>query len=187
MYREYRKANGKIIRTFYYDYGRIVVVDPKTGVDIAECQFDPMSEEPSFVYDGEFFKVDDYLYDDIDTMISRVEKAQESKDRWAVRECELLSTFIKESSKIGVEMEVPVYDLIFPGIGVRGNSGSTVTTLMELYENRYTKDDWHYKIEFRVVDKNIRPYVGVESYYFSDFASMLLQGMFKLVNLSAVA
>ena len=84
-------------------------------------------------------------------------------------------------------MDVETFDTVIPGLGFGIKSGKDrVSMLMVPAEQKYKKNDWHYKIEFTPAKEEDRPFVGYESFYFCDFCSMLTSGRARLVNMEKV-
>ena len=120
-------------------------------------------------------------------MVERLKDAVAKKNRWLVSEHSLLATFLKETEKIGVIMDVEPFDTVVPGLGFGIKSGNKrVPMLMVPVEHDYKKAEWHYKIEFTPAKEENRSIVGYESFYFWDFCSMLCSGHARLVNLEKV-
>ena len=186
MTRKYQTKTG-VITTWYSSFGFIQHLDEKTSEVLEEWEIDPKDKDATFCINGETIRVEDYIFETIDTMIERLEEAVTKKDRWLVSEEALLATFLKDTDKLGVVMDVETFDTVIPGLGFGIKSGKDrVPMLMIPTERRYKKHDWHYKIEFTPAKEEHRPFVGYESFYFCDFCSMLTSGHARLVNLEEV-
>ena len=186
MTRYYRTKSG-VITTWYNSLGILQRLDEKTGEIQEELAIDPEDKDATFCINGETIRVEDFIFDPIDKMIERVEEAVAKKDRWLVSEEALLATFLKETDKIGVVMDVETFDTVIPGLGFGIKSGKDrVPMLMVPAEQKYKKNNWHYKIEFTPAKEENQPFVGYEAFYFCDFCSMLTSGRARLVNLEKV-
>ena len=161
-------------------------MDSKTGREIARAEYNTKDENPKFEYAGETFEVNNFMFTPLPEIIKRVNEAVENNDRWAVRESEALATFMKESDKIGIIMNVNPFDLVIPGFGfgIKSRSSNRIQTIMVPFECMYTKDEWSYKIELHALDENIRAAVGTERFYFCDLLSGIMSGHYKLVDIT---
>lgn len=184
MIRKYKTESGKLIRCWYNDLGGIDVYDDN-GKEVAHFNFDSEDPDPTFTYNGETFHIHDFYFTPLDELIKKVNDSVEKKDRWGVYQEEALPTLMKEADKVGFVMEVNLMDTIIPsmGIGIKSSNGPRATVLMVPFEDRWKKEDWHYKVEMRAENEQIRPIVGRETMYFSDLWSTIMMGKWiKLVN-----
>lgn len=134
------------------------------------------------VWDSQKVYLNDFDYTPYNELIKKVNQSVEKHDRWYVMEDEIWATFYKESEKVSIVTELPVYDTIIPMMGIGLYSDKTVPVLTKLSFNQYSKKNMHYKITLTPENEKLLGYVASQSYYFSDFCSMLFSGIFTLVE-----
>ena len=138
-----------------------------------------------FVWEGQKVYLNDFEALDVTTLSAKIKKGIENKDRWFVREDEILATFQKYSDDVVVLAEMPVFDMIIPfmGIGLTGDKTKKVACVLD--DKQYEKHEWGYKIRLVPNDFKDKATVAAENYYFSDFCDMLKSGLFEVVDKSA--
>ena len=174
MKRYYKLSSGEVIPTWYNDIG-ILTIMTNEGMDKETLEFDHRSNDPTVDYHGEIIHLNNFEFTPLDKLIEKVEKSVAANDRWGVMSEEALATIMQESENIGFVMDVECFDTLIPcmGIGMKSND-KTIKCLMVPFEDQWKKDDWHYKIELRPYEEALRPLVGRETMYFSDFWSMVM-------------
>lgn len=160
----------------YEEKSVLLVHDPKEG-DKGKYFFYKNKEK---IY------VEDYDYLCLPMLIEAIQWGIDHKDIWFVKEEDILHTFLKFPDKFAVKIEMPVYNAVIPfmGIGITGNKRKETFYIPKL--TRYPSSEWHYKIEFTPFNEDERKYIANETYYFSDFASMVRKGYIKIVELPEV-
>lgn len=124
--------------------------------------------------------VKDFDYFTYKELVEKVRIAQDKKDRWYISHDAILASFLKEPEKVRVMADLRRFTAVTPfGFGLVGSE--TKSVVCKLTEERYKKEDWHYKITLAPVDDSLRAVTPPENYYFDDFADMLLQGRFNLI------
>ena len=185
MQRYYTLKSGETLKCWYNDLGWVTIMDDQ-GMDKETLEFDRRSPDPTVEYNGETIHINNFDYTPIDEMVELVNKAKEANDRWQVPKEKILATFMKESDKIGVVMDVEAYDTISTvlGIGFKGSRKNMLRCLMVPFEDRWKKSDWGYKIELRPESEAIAQFTGRETFYFDDLISMIFceRVNFELVN-----
>ena len=184
MVRKYKLNDGSVIRAYVSDFGSFEIMGEEGNV-LHTYEYDYLNDDKYVVHNGEVIYINNFMYDDIDTMIKKVEKAQETKDRFLITQDELLATFMKEKDRVAVMMEVEEFDIVIPelGFGLKGtNSNKVMVKMVPCQEGRYPINMWHYKIQFEPEDPFLLERVGREAYYFCDFADMLFTGWCKLTK-----
>lgn len=175
MKRCYTLKSGEKLNCWHNDLGWLTVMEDNRK-DKEVLEFDRRSNDPTVDYHGEIIHVDDFDYMPLNEAIKFVNKAKETGDRWLVKESDLLATIMKEADKVGFIMEVEAFDTIIPGLGIglKGSRDNMIECLMVPFEGNWKKDDWHYKIELRPELDEVFSITGRETYYFSDFCSLML-------------
>ena len=186
MIRHYTLKNGRTIRCWYNDLGYFTVyTDDNSGKEEYTLEFDFHDEDPTVVYYGETIHINEFNYMPLEELIEKVEEGIRINDRWVARHEDALATLMKESDRIGFVMEVECFNTIIPGLGIglKGSGSPKVECLMVPFEDRWNKKDWHYKVELRPDNENLRPMVGRETLYFSDLWDSVTRGVWiKLVD-----
>ena len=121
----------------------------------------------------------DYL--PYEKLIEKVEKGIELNDRWYVWDDEIWATFMKEFEKVSIISDMPMYEALIPQMGIGMVGDKTVPVVCRLDEKQYPRNRMSYKLTLACKDDSLRGIVASQSYYFSDFCSMLKSGIFKLV------
>jgi hypothetical protein len=106
----------------------------------------------------------------------------DKKDRWIISNDEILATFIKNADDIGLIVDLPLYTLKTP-FGISFTGSDTIPVLCVLSENRWQKNDWHYKITVMPDNPVYNECVANRDFYFSDLCDFLKAGYATLVNL----
>lgn len=134
------------------------------------------------VWESQKVYLNDFDYIPYTDLMEKVEQGVQNQDRWFVRGHEIWATFMKESEKVYVVCEMPIFDIIIPSLGIGTTSDNYVEVLCVLSEKRYTKKQWSYKISLTCENEMLRDYVPNQDFYFSDFVSMLMSGRVRLVE-----
>ena len=125
--------------------------------------------------------LNEYDFLTAEKLIAKIEKGKALNDRWYVSDDEILATFLKETNKIGIVIDMPAYDMVCPqlGIGFVGNKEYSVLCIPT--EKQYSKPDWAYKFTLECECEDLRRYIPSRHFYFSDFCSFVKQGLADIV------
>lgn len=185
MKARFKTKNG-IINTFigYFD---VSVIDD-TGKEISrhEIMENLNTKSKYFVYDEEEIDLFSFEYTPIDKLIEKIEQykrdtAENVDNSKYFTDNELTATFIKESEKIAIKMNVDILESYF-GIIHFTNARFDHVCYMVPYEYRFKKDQWHYKIELKPAYEDYDKVVAKETYYASDLFQSIVGGHFTLCN-----
>lgn len=178
MVRQYTLKSGEVIHTWYDHFGRVrIYKDRVSDEEVCTLIPDTSTGVPIIEYKGEKINVEEYDHMPLEELLDKVEECQRKDDRWAIRQDDALATIMKESDRIGFVMEVNCFDTIVPGLGFGFKSDRIkMEALMIPFEDRWKKNDWHYKIELMAEEEEVRPLVGRETMYFSDLWSSVMTG-----------
>jgi hypothetical protein len=181
MRRTYQLSSGKVIDCLYNQYGGITVMNSNGKERIS---FDRNTDDPTFEFNGETIHVNDFKYTPLEQLITKVDKAVQAGERWGSTESEVLATIMKEKDNVAFEMQIDCFDTLVPimGIGIKSSNGPSVLDIMVPVEDRWSTENWGYKIELQAEDPRIRAISGKTTLYFSDFWSMCMNGSIKIVN-----
>lgn len=186
MRRTYTLKNGEKLYTFCSKYGGVTVYDKEVGGNEVAVLEKHKREDGTiyFKYNGEIIEYDSFDHMTFDELLSKVEQGIKNGNRWEVYEDEALATIMRETDRVGFVMEVNCFDVVVPqfGFGVRSDRNK-IKALMIPFEERWKKDDWHYKIELCAENEATREATGYETMYFSDLWSGVMSGKWiKLVD-----
>lgn len=137
---------------------------------------------PYILWKGERINLENYEHYDIPTLVRKLEKAVELKDRWYVSQDMILATLMKHPNEWGVILPPRYCNFRIPGtsIGITGNADEdNPIPFVPVEVEMRKKEHWFYKIHFEVQDPDMRQYTASEDFYFSDFVSMLVSGHLK--------
>ena len=179
-------VNGKIITAYLFDdmlskdgFPRktIEVYRGKSGNTIKKNLH--KDENGSFFYwDNEKVYVKNYEYLSAEELVEYVKNARENGD-W-VNEDTILATLLNESDKLNVVYPLPKIDMVVPFLGISICGTKTQETVCKFTEERYKKDQWHYKVSLAPVDENMNMSVVSRHPYFSDLCSEIRTGRVEL-------
>lgn len=135
-----------------------------------------------FIWDDRHFYLNAFDYLPIDALITKIQTGIDNRDRWYVGDDEIWATLIRDTDNIGIVLDMPAYDAVYPtlGIGLVGNNKYSVLCIPT--EKHYKKEDWLYKFTVECESEELRRYIPSEDFYFEDFCSLIKQGYFKLVK-----
>ena len=179
-------VNGKIIIAYLFDdmlskdgFPRktIEVYRGKSGNTIKKNLH--KDENGSFFYwDNEKVYVKNYEYLSAEELVEYVKNARENGD-W-VNEDTILATLLNESDKLNVVYPLPKIDMVVPFLGISICGTKTQETVCKFTEEKYKKDQWHYKVSLAPVDENMNMSVVSRHPYFSDLCSEIRTGRVEL-------
>lgn len=179
-------VNGKIITAYLFDdmlskdgFPRktIEVYRGKSGNTIKKNLH--KDENGSFFYwDNEKVYVKNYEYLSAEELVEYVKNARENGD-W-VNEDTILATLLNESDKLNVVYPLPKIDMVVPFLGISICGTKTQETVCKFTEEKYKKDQWHYKVSLAPVDENMNMSVVSRHPYFSDLCSEIRTGRVEL-------
>lgn len=134
---------------------------------------------------GKDIYLKDFDVTPVDALIEKLKYANEHDNFvWPFCQDEIWATFYRHFDEIGLIADMPVYDMIVPGLGVAFTSdASTKVLCAPFYNNRYGQNELDYKIQFQCVVPELQTFVSKRTMYFSDFCSFLTRGLISLVNL----
>lgn len=133
------------------------------------------------IWNGENVYLNEYDYMSAEELIEKLEEGKKRGDRWCVYDDEICETFLRETDKIGVVLDMPVFEVVVPQLGI-GLTGSTeVSVLCIPTEKHYTQSRWSYKFTLECENEELRRYIPSRDFYFSDFCSFLKSGIAQLV------
>ena len=122
--------------------------------------------------------VNEFTYYSAEELIALVDKAIETND-W-VFEDDILATLLKESDKLNVVYPLPKIDMVIPFLGFAITGTKTKETVCKFTEDRYKKEEWHYKVSLAPVDESMNMTVVSRHPYFSDLCTEIRKGEVKL-------
>ena len=133
-------------------------------------------------WDGEPIYLNEFEYNTVAEMAQRLEECVAKDDRWLVFDDEILATFLKDTENVGLIIDLPQYDMVIPAMGIGLVGDNTQRVLCIPTEQRYRKQDWHYKFTAECECEDLRRIIPSRHFYFSDFCSFLKTGHAKLVD-----
>lgn len=131
-----------------------------------------------FYWDNEKVYIQNFEYMSAENLIEYVEKSRENGD-W-VQEDIILATLLRESDKLNVVYPLPKVDMVVPFLGISICGTKTQETVCKFTEERYKKDQWHYKVSLAPVEESMNMSVVSRHPYFSDLCSEIRNGQVKL-------
>ena len=185
MKAKFKTKNG-IINAFigYFD----VSVMDDTGKEISrhEIMENLNTKSKYFVYDDEEIDLFSFEYTPIDELIKNIEQykrdvAENADNAKYITDNELTATFIKESEKIAIKMNVDILECYFGIIHFTSAIFDHVCYMVP-YEYRFKKDQWHYKIELKPAYEDYDKVVAKDTYYAADLFQSIISGHFTLCN-----
>lgn len=177
----FKLHNGDYIDVVVSSLGYCTVYDDNNRHP-EECilEFDTSSKDPVINYRGEDIHLSNFIYISYEDLVEKVNQGIKTKDVWLVSNAEILTTFIKETDKVGIVVEVNYYDTISETDTPEPTG--TIEVVMIPVIDRYKKNDWNHKIELEAENQTMRNHVEKRTLYFSDLADMIRRGVVKLVN-----
>ena len=134
------------------------------------------------IWEDQKVYLNNFDYDTVDVMVNRIAECVEKNDRWLVSDCEIFATFMKDTDNVGIIIDMPTYDMVFPSLsfGIVGNNEYSVLCVPT--EKQYAKNRWAYKFTVECENEELRKYIPSRNFYSSDFCSLLKSGNIKIVN-----
>lgn len=182
MNRTYTLKGGVKINTFYSRYSGLTEYDAN-GNEVAHYNIHYLDDKRVVYRKGEVIYLDNFDYTPLSEMINKLNQCVEQKDRWIISNDEVLATFIHEKDKLGLVSTVE-------NLGRRcvywGDTGVTLEdsdeVLLVPFEDEYTIEDWHYKMEFRALDPVVHESVRGIRTYTDDIIDMIKMGIYRVVD-----
>ena len=131
-----------------------------------------------FYWDKQKIYVKDFVYLSAEELVDVVKTAIANGD-W-VNEDTILATLLNESDKLNIVYPLPKVDMIVPFLGISICGTKTKETVCKFTEERYKKEQWHYKVSLAPVDENMNMTVVSRHPYFSDLCSEIRTGKVEL-------
>lgn len=125
--------------------------------------------------------LDQFNYMPLEVLISKINEGKEKNDRWFVWDDDILATFLKETNKIGVVLDMQAYDMVCPQLGIGFVGEREYSVLCVPTEKQYDKNSWHYKFTLECECEELRKYIPYRHFYFSDFCSLVKSGHVNIV------
>ena len=124
--------------------------------------------------------LNEYDYYTAEQLIDKLEEVRGNIDVF-LSDSDICATFIKESDKIGIVLDMPAFDIRVPELGIGFTGGKRYPTLVIPTERQYKKHEWFYKVSLECESTELREYIPYNNIYFCDLASFLRSGHAKLV------
>lgn len=124
--------------------------------------------------------LNDYDYYTAEQLIDKLEEVKGNIDVF-LSDSDICATFMKETDKIGIVLDMPAFDIRVPELGIGFTGGKRYSTLVIPTEKQYKKSEWFYKVTLECENPELRKYIPYNILYFSDLASFLRSGHAKLV------
>lgn len=189
----YILSNGEKLELYLWsdflegDNWRNVVEVRKVGEDYSEEKkkktFVDDTGRIYFLWNKEKVYLDNYIALSVNELISNIKDPNESDGY--VFDWTVTATFLKHWDEIGVIIKMQPYDMVVPYLGIACKTSNTdyMNVLCVPFEDRYKKKDCNYKVSFKPYTEDYRKIFGTETFYMSDFTSLLKSGHCELVNL----
>ena len=190
----YVRKDGSELKTYYWGYNQLEIEEHESSFEShlnPRVEVDFYNPDSTFVYDGDTFRFWDYqsltvkeLVDKVDSGIK--ELGSSNNYRVWISDDIALQTILKYHKHLGFVIETEIPSKI-PSIGLSfiTSYSHKYTSLFVPFDGRYTRDGWHYKISLRPYSDEVLETVGTKDIYFSDFWSMVCQGIYKMVDLDS--
>lgn len=134
------------------------------------------------IWNSKKIYLNEYSYYGVNELISEIEKSKIENSTHYVSNDEILATFIKCHNEIGVVLDMPAFDFIFPSFGFGSVGNKEYTVLCVPTEKHYKTTNWFYKFSLECECEELRKYIPYRDFYFSDFCSLVRQGIITIVE-----
>ncbi len=191
----YSLGNGKRLEIFMWDdffendiwrgTADVVILDgPIYGGERSKEFKKTLFKDENGIYilwDDDKIYLNDFDYDSVEVMASRLAECVEKNDRWLVSDDEIIATLIKDTENVGLVADMPVFDMVAASLGFGFLGEHEQTVLCVPTERQYSKHSWKYKFTLECECESLRKYIPSRHVYASDFCDMLKEGHAKLV------
>lgn len=178
MYCEYKTKKGEILEAFVWD--DLLDMDYnwlRTNFDVRNKTKDTKEHHRDvfidddgkyFMYENEKIYFKNFLYKEYEEICDLLNAGEN------VKHDDILTSFIKFPDKVIAACNLSVFDAVIPimGIGICG-SESMLVPCKPIKDGRYPVKDWGHKISFTPILDKLKVSCATETYYFSDFVSLL--------------